>query len=79
MVFRPLLRTKRAFSQKGPSEIFLKCNEITHIYINIDNQKKNGELLEVRVEFGSEQCVNKLIYCETYRQYEHIKPGISFH
>ena len=21
-----------------------------------DNQKKNGELLEVRVEFGSEQC-----------------------
>ena len=34
--------------------------EYTHIYIRNDNQKKNGELHEVRVEFVLEQCVFQL-------------------
>ena len=47
---------------------------LIYIYINIDNQKKNGELLEVRVEFGSEQCDNLLtnLFIENYFEFRGV-------
>ena len=41
-----------AFFRKGPSEIFLKINEMTDIYMRNDNLKRTGQLRNVRVESG---------------------------